>query len=109
MIIPDLWRRLNYLILNPECRTFGDEYDLIQWTDVRTLPTESELMAVTEAVMIEDEVLTEINSKLEVDKAFKLLFFINLDTENRIRLLEGKLEITQEVYKQALIDRYKAL
>lgn len=109
MIIPDLWRRLNYLIPSPECRTFGDEYDLTQWTDARTLPTESALMAVTEAVMIEDEILTEINSKLEVDKAFKLLFFINLDTENRIRVLEGKLEITQEVYKQALIDQYKAL
>ena len=109
MIIPDLWRRLNYLVPEPQCRTFGDEYDLIQWTDSRTLPTENELLAVTEAVMLEDDLNTEITSKLDDDKVVKLLFFVNLDQENRIRVLEGKPQIDQATYKQALIDQYKAL
>ena len=109
MIIPDLWRRLNCLIPDPDCRTFGEEYDLIQWTDLRPLPSESELSAITEAVIIDAELNAEIDSKIETDKAFKLLFFLNLDQENRIRVLEGKPVIDQATYKQALIDQYKAL
>lgn len=109
MIIPDLWRRLNCLVPEPQCKTFGDEYEMIQWTDSRTLPTENELLACTEADIVDAEVITEISNKLDSDKAFKLLFFLNLDQENRIRLLEGKNVIDQAVYKQALIDLYKTL
>ena len=67
-------------------------------------PTQPEIDAY-----IETQTIAEIDSKIETDKAFKLLFFVNFDTENRIRVLEGKLPITQAVYKQALIDQYKAL
>lgn len=109
MIIPDLWRRLNCLVPEPQCRTFGDEYEMIQWTDSRLLPTETELLACTEADIVDAEVITEISNKIETDKAFKLLFFLNLDQENRIRVLEGKLPIDQATYKQALINQYKAL
>ena len=67
-------------------------------------PTQIEIDAYADA-----QLTAEITSKLDSDKVVKLLFFLNLDQENRIRVLEGKLPITQAVYKQALIDQYKAL
>lgn len=109
MIIPELWRRLNYLVPEPQCATFGDEYDLIQWTDARSCPSETELQNVTEAQLVDAELDEEINTKIDTDRAIKLLFFVNLDQENRIRLLEGKTEIDQAAYKQAWIDKYKTL
>ena len=67
-------------------------------------PTQIEIDAYADA-----QLTAEITSKLDSDKVVKLLFFLNLDQENRIRVLEGKAEITQATYKQALIDQYKAL
>ena len=67
-------------------------------------PTQIEIDAYADA-----QLTAEITSKLDSDKVVKLLFFLNLDQENRIRVLEGKLPITAAVYKQALIDQYKAL
>jgi hypothetical protein len=67
-------------------------------------PTQGEIDAYEEA-----RIEAEITGKLDDDKILRLLFIINLDTENRIRVLEGKSEILLETYKQALIDQYKAL
>ena len=67
-------------------------------------PTQIEIDAYADA-----QLTAEITSKLDSDKVVKLLFFLNLDQENRIRVLEGKPQIDQAVYKQALIDQYKAL
>lgn len=44
----DLWKRLNILVPEPQCRTFGNNYNLIIWEDVRPLPTEAALLAVTQ-------------------------------------------------------------
>jgi len=67
-------------------------------------PTQEEIDVYNEAL-----ITAEITDKIETDKLFKLMFFVNLDQENRMRVIEGKNEITQATYKQALIDRYKAL
>lgn len=109
MIIANLWCRLNCLVPDPDCRTFGDEYNDVLWLDVRAMPTEIQLQAVTEAEMIESAATSEITSLVDLDKVFKLLFQLNFDQENRLRVLESKPEITQPTYKQAIIDAYKAL
>lgn len=43
------------------------------------------------------------------DKFTRLLFEINFDQENRIRVLEGKPAISRAQYRAALIAFYKAL
>jgi len=45
-IIPNLWARLNILVPEPQCKTENDDYDLIEWNDVRQIPTQVELEAV---------------------------------------------------------------
>jgi hypothetical protein len=51
----------------------------------------------------------EISGRLNKEKLIMLLFLINFDQENRIRVLEGNSTITKATYRQALIDKYKAL
>jgi hypothetical protein len=48
-IIAQLWNRIHFLVPDPQCRTSGDDFDTIVWTDARTQPTEAELNAVTRA------------------------------------------------------------
>ena len=48
-IIPDLWLRLHFLVPEPQCRTFADDFDRLIWNDVRTQPTAVDLRAVTAA------------------------------------------------------------
>ena len=48
MIINQLWKRLNVLVPEPQCRTFGDEYDAIQWKDQRSKPTIVELQSISQ-------------------------------------------------------------
>ena len=50
-IIPSLWNRIHFLVPDPQCRTFADDFDRIVWNDGRTQPTEAELNAVTRAQM----------------------------------------------------------
>lgn len=45
-IIDNLWVRLNELVSDPKCRTFGNDYDLIEWNDARQKPTAQEVQAV---------------------------------------------------------------
>lgn len=52
---------------------------------------------------------TEASKALQADKLRQLLFEINFDQENRVRVLEGKSVITRVQYRDALIMRYKAL
>ena len=46
-----LWEKLNHLVPEPQCRTFGDDYSKIVWTDQRPKPTEAALNAVTDQVI----------------------------------------------------------
>jgi len=45
-IIPNLWTKLNILVPEPQCRTFNEDYDLIEWNDSRIQPTLAEVQAV---------------------------------------------------------------
>ncbi len=54
-IVPSLWKRLNVLVPEPICRTFGDDYDVIVWSDARAKPTVSALNAVTDQQIIDAE------------------------------------------------------
>ena len=46
MKIDDLWKRLNYLVPEPQCFTQDNDYDLIIWKDNRSLPTYEKLIGV---------------------------------------------------------------
>lgn len=50
-----------------------------------------------------------VANTFEGDKIRRLVFLIEFDQENRIRVLEGKPQITAAQYRDALIARYKAL
>jgi len=41
-----LWVRLNHLVPNPQCNTAAEDYDRIEWYDVRPLPTAEEIEAI---------------------------------------------------------------
>jgi len=44
--IDKLWIRLNQLVSQPQCRTFNEDYDRIEWNDVRPLPSAEEIEAI---------------------------------------------------------------
>lgn len=48
MTIKNLYTRLSNLVPEPDCDTFGDEYDAIVWRDNRPLPTAEQIKAVDE-------------------------------------------------------------
>lgn len=103
----NLWRKLNHLVPEPQCRTANNQ--IIAWTDSRTQPTQTEIDAVTDADMVSSELDTEANNALSISKIERLLFEINFDQENRLRVLEGGAAITKTQYKNALVTKYKAL
>jgi hypothetical protein len=51
----------------------------------------------------------ELNNTFSVTRIQRMIFEIEFDQENRLRVLEGKLPISAAVYRDALITRYKAL
>ena len=71
------------------------------------LPTQEEINAVDEADVIAYEL--DVNAQRAIDntKLNKLLFSINFDQENRLRILEEKPEISKAQYRDALIAEYK--
>ena len=78
--------------------------------------TQAELDAAAIAKAVEDEFNSpdnvaerDIKSGFEADKVRRLIFLIEFDQENRIRVLEGKLPVSQATYRDALIARYKLL
>lgn len=50
-----------------------------------------------------------INKDIGITKKDKMLFEIDYDQENRVRVLEGKANITKQQYKNAIITIYKTL
>lgn len=49
MQIDNLYLRISILVPGADCDTFDDWYDNMAWRDIRTKPTEAELLAITEA------------------------------------------------------------
>lgn len=52
---------------------------------------------------------TAITGQFENNKLRRLVFEIEFDQENRIRVLEGKSVVTKTQYRDALVARFKAL
>lgn len=55
-VITNLYARLSNLVKEPDCDTFGNEYDNIVWRDSRTMPTEAEIEAVDESATVPQSV-----------------------------------------------------
>lgn len=55
------------------------------------------------------EAQRDLDAEFVGSKIGRLIFEINFDQENRIRVLEGKQAVTKAQYLAALKDRYKAL
>lgn len=106
------WERLNYLVLAPQCRMNEDVNGVLQiteWTDIRPQPTEAQIDAVADQDVLDSKIEKEAADAIDSDKVKRLLFELNFDQENRLRVLEGSGAITKLQYKNALITRYKAL
>lgn len=51
----------------------------------------------------------DVDREFQVNKIQRLIFLIEFDQENRIRVLENRPQITQAQYRDALIARYRLL
>jgi len=108
MKVDKLWQRLNYLVPDPDCNTTGDEYDSIEWSDARIMPTIIQVQAVLDLDMttgaidrsVDREVLSRIN-RLIVGELVGIL--------DRLRALEGLPPAIRLDYLNQLKSKYKTL
>ena len=108
-IIPQLYERFNVIVLNPQVVIYvKDDYDTREWNDSRPEPTLAQVLAVTQA-QLDAELINPDNGDIDMHKILKLLFQMNYDQECRMRVLEGKTEITKAQYLTALVAAYKTL
>ncbi len=93
------WRKLNYLVPNPQCRT--DDGVITEWTDARLQPTDTEINAVLESDIqaIESQAEEDNFNFPDVMKTIAKAFH---NHENRIRALEGKQSVTKRQVIKAL-------
>lgn len=94
-----LWERINYLVPNPHCATSGqsiNDYDKIEWWDVRALPSKAELEAITTQQLVDNKATTATTNTFNT-KLNKTLADILCDQENRIRVLEGLSPISKAI------------
>lgn len=103
-VVPNLWERINYLVTNANCRTFGDDYDLIEWADVRTKPTISQLLSVTDVDLQNRRADDAASNFYSLKKAI----IATLDVTFAF-VKNPALYSTLADYKQAVRDRYKVL
>ena len=100
-------RKILYLV--PDAIFSNYEGVVVQWLDVRPQPTEAQISVVTDQQVIDSEIDAEAQRTVSQDKRDRLLFEMNFDQENRIRVLEGKATITKAQYKNAIVTLYKTL
>jgi hypothetical protein len=62
-----LWRKLNYLVPEPQCHTKEDQ--IIEWTDARPQPTQAEIDAVSMSDVNDAEKDARKEGKAKTDKA----------------------------------------
>jgi len=93
------WRKLNYLIPDPDCDT--NDNAITEWRDARPQPTDAEINAVN----LSDVQAKEDNDKedrgefpnviIQIAKALRLIV-------NKQRVAEGKQPLTMKQYIKAL-------
>lgn len=100
-------RKILHLV--PDAIFINYEDEVVDWLDARPQPSQAELDIVTDAEVLESELDKEAVNQIETKKFNRFLFEIHFNQENRVRVLEGKIAITKQQYKDALIALYKAL
>lgn len=100
----------------PDDFTLQDDSDgqgvkLTYWNTAKlgAKPTIADLDAIDDIVSDNAALNREAENAINTNKKDRLIFEINYDQENRVRILEGKVVITKQQYKDALIVKYKAL
>lgn len=90
----------------------GTGVQLKEWNAAKlgTKPTIADLDAIDDVLADAEALDREAENVINVSKRDRLLFEINYDQENRMRILEGNsTTITKQQYKDALIAKYKTL
>ena len=97
----DNLRKIEYLLPN----WLGHIVDgvIISWDDPRPQPTQAELDAVDMADVLAREIEEDLD-RLETNDVIRKLARITWIQENRIRLLEGKTEISWKQFRGALLS-----
>ena len=94
--IPRLWERINYLVPEPQCRTFGNDYDRIIWTDARTMPTAGEVWSVKDKDIDDAQADKAKDAKLSDDTTNALIEVIadlhSLTVSDMKQLVKDKLK-----------------
>jgi hypothetical protein len=98
MIISSDFLKLEYLVPNPQCTIVDGE--VIDWFDQRPQPTQEELDAVSTPEI--DAVIEQEENELSFKGALVKLAKATWNQENRIRVLEGKPEVTLRQFIQAV-------
>ncbi len=89
----------------------GQGVKLTYWNTAKlgAKPTVADLDFIDDAAADAAALDREAEKVININKKDKLLFEINFDQENRIRVLEGNPTVTKQQYKDALVAQYKAL
>lgn len=89
----------------------GTGVKLKEWNIAKlgTKPTLVDLDAIDDVAADDAALDREAENTINVNKRDRLLFEINYDQENRMRVLEGASTITKQQYKDAIVTLYKTL
>ena len=93
------WRKLNYLVPDPDCDTKGGA--ITEWRDARPQPTDAEIAAVSIAD-VEQREQEENEDNFRVEDHAKILARVAWNHENRIRVIEGRPEIAFRQFVRAV-------
>lgn len=87
----------------------GQGVKISYWNDAKlgTKPSLADLDLIDDIAADVAALDREAENVIDVNKKDRLLFEINFEQENRIRVLEGKAAITKEQYKTAIKEIYK--
>ena len=108
MIINRLWQKINYLVPEPDCVTRNEDYDQVEWSDARPIPTQAQIEAVTDNDLRTGEDDREADTQV-VTKINRLIFNELIALDDRVRILEGQPPIVRLNYMNQLKVKYKAL
>lgn len=84
-IIPNLWLRLHFLVRNPDCDTFANDFDRIVWRDNRNQPNVNALRAVSQTQL-------DLVDPVKVRQNLRASARTKLTAGNRIPLTPGEFD-----------------
>ncbi len=99
-MIKDGWRKLNYLVPEPQCKTRDGE--IIEWTDARRQPTTAEIKAVRIADVEQRERDGRVE-KFEFPGSNAAIIAALYEHESKLRVINNEPPITLEDYRASLV------